>query len=223
MPKRKVGEGNSTSSLALQNGFFWRTIWEHGENAGLRQKRKDPNVLSADDDIFIPELQIKKVSKGTEAEHVFKRKGEPSKIKMQLLELGNPRKDEDYILEVAGELKRGKTDAEGKIEHFIPGDAKSAKLIFKDGKEVHSLRLGSLDPSDLGSGVTQRLNNLGFKLPMRAKKGMKAAEAFAEGKIEKSIEKKVRNVVKSFQKEYDLEQTGKVDDQLIAKLDEVAK
>ena len=58
---------------------------------------------------------------------------------------------------------------------------------------------------------------------MRAKKGLKAAEAFAEGKIEKSIEKKVRNVVKSFQKEYDLEQTGKVDDQLIAKLDEVAK
>jgi hypothetical protein len=219
MPKRKVGEGNSTSSLALENGFFWRTIWEHGENAGLRQKRKDPNVLAADDDIFIPVRELKKVSKGTEAQHVFKRKGEPSKIKMQLLELGNPRKDEDYILEVAGELKRGKTDAEGKIEHFIPGNARSAKLIFKDGKEIHGLRLGSLDPSDLGEGVAQRLNNLGFKLPMRVKKGLKAAEAFAEDKVDK----KVTNVIKAFQKEYDVEQTGKVDSKLIAKLDELAK
>lgn len=219
MPKRKVGDGNSTSSLALDNGFFWRTIWEHGENAGLRQKRKDPNVLAADDEIFIPVRELKKVSKGTEAEHVFKRKGEPSKIKMQLLELGNPRKDEEYILEVAGELKRGKTDAEGKIEHFIPGNARSAKLIFKDGKEVHGLRLGSLDPSDLGEGVAQRLNNLGFKLPMRVKKGMKAAEAFAADKVDK----KVTNVIKAFQKEYDVEQTGKVDSKLIAKLDELAK
>lgn len=219
MPKRKVGDGESTSSLALKNGFFWRTIWEHGENAELRSKRKDPNVLSADDDIFIPELQIKKVSKGTESEHVFKRKGEPSKIKMQLLELGNPRANEDYILEVAGELKRGKTDAEGKIEHFIPGDARTAKLIFKDGKEVHGLRLGSLDPTDLGSGVLQRLNNLGFKTTMRVKKGVKAAEAFAEDKLDK----KVVNTIKAFQKEYDLEQTGKVDSKLISKLEELAK
>lgn len=219
MPKRKVGDGESTSSLALKNGFFWRTIWEHGENSGLRSKRKDPNVLSGDDDIFIPVLEVKKLSKGTESEHVFKRKGEPSKIKMQLLALGNPRKDEDYILEVAGELKRGKTDAEGKIEHFIPGDARTAKLIFKEGKEVHGLRLGSLDPADLGEGVLQRLNNLGFKASARIKKGTKAAEAFAEGKVDK----KVIKAIKAFQQQNDLEQDGKVDSKLIAKLEELAK
>lgn len=219
MPKQKVGEGQSTSSLALQKGFFWRTIWEHGENSQLRSKRKDPNVLSADDDIFIPERQVKKVSKGTESEHVFKRKGEPSKIKMQLLALGNPRANEEYILEVAGELKRGKTDAEGKIEHFIPGDARSAKLIFKEGKEIHGLRLGSLDPADLGEGVLQRLNNLGFKASARIKKGTKAAEAFAEGKVDKKVVK----AIKAFQQQYDLEQDGKVTSKLIAKLEEKAK
>ena len=65
-------------SLAKKNGFFWRTIWEHGENAELRQKRKDPSVIFADDDIFIPELQPKEVGKATDAEHTFKRKGDPS-------------------------------------------------------------------------------------------------------------------------------------------------
>ena len=54
MPKRLVGEGESTSSLAKKKGFYWKTIWEHGENAELRQKRDDPNVLSADADVSRP-------------------------------------------------------------------------------------------------------------------------------------------------------------------------
>ena len=36
MPKRLVGEGESTSSLAKKKGFYWKTIWEHGENAERR-------------------------------------------------------------------------------------------------------------------------------------------------------------------------------------------
>ena len=36
MPKRKVGVGGTTSGFAKTYGFFWRTIWEHPENAGLR-------------------------------------------------------------------------------------------------------------------------------------------------------------------------------------------
>ncbi len=45
MPKQKVGAGQSTASIAKANGFFWKTVWEHGENAALKEKRKDPNVL----------------------------------------------------------------------------------------------------------------------------------------------------------------------------------
>jgi hypothetical protein len=219
MPKQQVGEGNSTSSLAKKKGFYWKTIWEHGENAELRQKRNDPNVLAANDEIFIPELQEKKVSKGTEQEHVFKRKGEPTKIKMQLMALGNPRANEDYVLAVAGELIRGKTDGDGKLEHFIPGDASSAKLILKDGKEIQGLRIGSLDPTDLSEGVVQRLNNLGFKAPARVKKGAKAAEDF----VEEKVGKKAINALKNFQQQNELKETGKVDGATIAKLKELAK
>jgi hypothetical protein len=219
MPKQQVGEGNSTSSLAKKKGFYWKTIWEHGENAELRQKRNDPNVLAANDEIFIPELQEKKVSKGTEQEHVFKRKGEPTKIKMQLMALGNPRANEDYVLAVAGELIRGKTDGDGKLEHFIPGDASSAKLVLKDGKEIQGLRIGSLDPTDLSEGVVQRLNNLGFKAPARVKKGAKAAEDF----VEEKVGKKAINALKNFQQQNELKETGKVDGATIAKLKELAK
>ena len=199
--------GGTTSGFAKKYGFFWRTIWEHGENAALRAKRDDPNVLFEKDEIFIPERVPKKVSKGTEAEHVFRRKGEPSKIKMQMLQLGEPRADEDYILEIDGKQTNGKTDGEGKLEHFIPGDAKNGKLIFKGGKEVYHLQLGNLDPLDLISGVQQRLNNLGYQCGGEmGKMGPKTKEA-----------------LKKFQADKKLNVTGEPDAATKAKLDELAK
>jgi len=201
-------------------GFYWKTIKERGENSALYQKRKDPNVLAADDDIFIPELVKKTVSKATEAEHVFKRKGEPTKIKMQLLELGEPRKNAAYIFQCGDKLVNGTTDGDGILEEFVPGEAKAAKLYFKEGKEVHGLRIGSLDPHDLASGIIQRLNNCGFKFAASGiKKGMSAKEAFEEGKVGN---KGVR-ALKNFQAQNELEPSGKLDDATIAKFEELCK
>lgn len=207
MPKRKVGVGETTSSLAKKYGFFWRTIWEHPENAELRAKRKDPNVLFETDDIFIPDKEVKKVSKGAESEHVFRRKGEPSKIKIQLLRLGKPRADEDYVLDIDGKQTNGKTDGDGRLEHFIPGDAKNGKLLFKGGKEVHQLRLGNLDPLDQISGVQQRLNNLGYE---------------CGGEMGKFGEK-TKAALKKFQIANKLDESGEADAATKAKLQELAK
>jgi len=219
MAMQKVGENESCSSLALEHGFYWGTIWEHGQNASLRQKRKDPNVLAADDDIFIPEKVEKVVSKGTEAEHKFVRRGEPTKIKMQLLENGEPRKDADYVFECDGELVNGKTDGEGILEQFVPGDAKSAKLYFKEMKEVHNLNIGSLDPHDLATGIAQRLKNCGFTFPGSVPKGMSAKEAFEDGKLGN----KAMRALKNFQAQNELEATGKLDEATIAKFEEKCK
>ena len=207
MPKRKVGQGETTSSIAKKNGFFWRTIWEHGENADLRAKRKDPNVLFADDIIFVPDKKMKEVSKGTEQEHVFKLRGEPAKLKIQLFKLGKPRGGEDYVLEVEGKQTPGVTDGEGKLEHFIPPDASSGKLILRGGKEVYNLRLGNLDPIDTPSGIQQRLNNLGYNC----------------GGEKGEIGEKTKEALKKFQADYDLEQTGEADQATKAKLQEVSK
>ena len=207
MPRRKVGVGETTSSLAKKKGFFWRTIWEHPENAGLRAKRKDPNVLFETDEIFIPEREPKNVSKGTEAEHIFRRKGEPSKIKIQMLKLGEPRANEDYIFDADGKQTNGKTDGDGRLEHFIPGDAKSGKLIFKGGKEVHHLKLGNLDPLDQISGVQQRLNNLGYN---------------CGGEMGK-LGEKTKAALKKFQTDNKLNVSGEPDAATKAKLQELAK
>jgi hypothetical protein len=207
MPKQKVGSGESTSSLAKKNGFNWKTIWEHGENTGLRGKRDDPNVLHEEDEIFIPEKQLKEVSKGTESKHTFKRKGEPCKIKIQLLKLGNPRANEDYVIDVGGTLIKGKTDGNGNLEHFIPGESSTAKLILRGGKEEYPLNIGNLDPFEKLSGIQQRLNNLGFS-------------AGSEGG---DINETVEAALKKFQAEHKLDITGKVCSATKAKLKELSK
>jgi hypothetical protein len=207
MPRQKVGEGESTSSLAKKKGFFWRTIWEHGENASLKALRKDPNVLFADDDIFIPELDPKEVPKPTEQRHKFKRKGEPCKIKLQLLKNGKPRANESYVLEIEKKLINGKTDSDGKLEHYIPGSASSGTLTLRNGKEVLPIRIGDLDPIDKGTGVQQRLNNLGYDC----------------GSEDGEIGEETKEALKKFQAEHGLSVSGDADAETKSKLKELSK
>lgn len=206
VPKQKVGTGESVPSLAKKHGFFWRTIWEHAENAGLREKRKDPSILFEDDDIFIPHVQIKEVFKGTDAMYTFKRKGEPCKIKLQLFKLGEPRANESYKLDIEGTVIEGKTDGEGKIEHFMPGESSAGTLILRDGRETYPLRIGYLDPLDEVIGVQQRLNNLGFNCP-------------ESGELDEAT----KTALQKFQADNKIEASGEVDAATKAKIQELSK
>ena len=207
MSKIKVGSGEGTSSIAKKHGFFWETIWNHGENSELRQKRKDPDVLFENDEIFIPEKRQREVSKGTEAEHTFKLKGVPCKLKIRLLKLGQPRANEDYVCDIDGDLTNGKTDGDGNIEQFIPPTAKSGRLLLRGGKEIITLALDALDPVSLPSGVQHRLNNLGFSC------GGEMGE----------IGDKTREALKKFQAANGLKETGEADEATKGKLSELSK
>ncbi len=160
--KHTVSTGESIVSIAKSYGFFWQTLWNHGQNAALKSLRKNPNVLLEGDEVFIPDKVLKHESRATEQKHKFKRKGEPVKLKLQLMLMGEPRANEDYVIDIEGKLINGKTDGQGKLEQFIPGDARSGSITLRGGAEVYPLRIGDLDPVDTISGVQQRLNNAGF-------------------------------------------------------------
>lgn len=81
----KVKDGDCLSSIAFSKGFFWETLWNHGDNSSLKSKRKDPNVLNPGDVVHIPDLTLNEESCATEAEHKFKLKGVPAKLKIKLL------------------------------------------------------------------------------------------------------------------------------------------
>lgn len=157
-----VSDGESIASIAKDRGYLWDTIWNHGRNAALKARRKNPNQLVAGDEVFLPDKGGKSVSKPVDGKHRFKRKGEPTKFKLKLTTLGEARAAERYTLTFGDQVIHGTTDGEGRIEHFIPGETRSATLMLSKGKEVYAIALGQLDPIDQLSGIQQRLSNLGY-------------------------------------------------------------
>jgi len=164
-----VRQGDGFSSIADAHGFFWSTLWELPENAALKETRVNPEVLLPGDRVTIIDKRIKTVAGATGARHVFRRKGVPAKIRFQV------RTRDGVVFAgcayrlVAGELTHeGTTDAEGRIEHFVPPSVRRAELVVTLGRDGYPaqaswvLQVGSLEPPSSLAGVRTRLTNLGF-------------------------------------------------------------
>lgn len=198
-----VKQGDCISSIAFEHGFFADTIWNHPNNAELKKKREDPNVLLPGDEVFILDKRLKEVSEPTNQVHKFKCKNTPEKFKLQLLKENEPRANEDYELEI-DELKfSGKTDSQGRLEQTIPPNAKQGKLILKNGEEVYPLMLGHLNPHDEITGVQGRLRHLGFYF----------------GAIDGKISPQFDHAVQAFQIGQDIEPDGELNDETLNALE----
>ena len=160
MPDHVVENGDCIWSLAMGSGHFWETIWNDSNNSGLREKRRDPNVLFVGDVVHIPERVEKQEAGATEKRHRFRRKGVPVKFRIQMLRDGKPRASRPYRITIDGSSREGKTDGNGWIETSIPPGAREGRLVM--GEEIYELNLGHLDPIDETKGVQQRLQNLGY-------------------------------------------------------------
>lgn len=192
------------SSIAGNFGFFWKTIWMHGNNAGLRNLRRNPNVLMEGDVVFVPPKVPKEAQKATDATHQFVRLGIPSKFRICIMKDKKPRANEQYHLDIDGQHFEGKTDGEGVIDIFIPPHAKEGKLIVGTGADQQRfvLDMGNVKPVTEPSGAIQRLENLGFDCGLNKEKGLAAA-------------------LKSFQSENEMPATGELDAATQTKLAEL--
>ena len=122
----KVHPGECFSLIAEHYGHNWKKLWDHSSNLGLREKRKNPNVLFEGDEVFVPAKETREVPAGTEQRHRFLRKNTPSKFTLRLMMFGKPRAGLPYVFLVDGKIMDGHTDGEGYIRVPLPIGAKSA-------------------------------------------------------------------------------------------------
>lgn len=193
-----VREGECISSIAVETGHFWETIWNDGANATLREARVNPNVLLIGDRVHIPEKRRKDESITPETRHRFRRRGEPSKLIVRFTIEDTPRANEPYVLTIDGVTTEGVTDANGVLNAFLPGNARRALVVLGHPGETtqYRLMLRELSPITEIVGVQQRLNNLDFDC----------------GPEDGILNEETTAALSRFQTRYGLQATGKPDE-----------
>lgn len=180
--RRKVAQGESVESIAAETGHYWPSLWDHPENGALRGKRQSPHILRPGDELVIPRPRPKTVSVISGAQHAFRRRGIPSRLRLQVMLHWKPRAHEKYVLIVDNKDQvEGCTDEQGFIDCPISPTACAATLEVGEGgnQQTLRLRLRYLDPIDDDSGVKQRLHNLGYLTTADAEEEQAAQEALS--------------------------------------------
>jgi len=163
-----VKQGEYLSRISKQYGFAdWKTIWDDAQNADLKKKRQNPNVLYPGDKLFIPEKEEKKEPGATEQRHRFRFTGKPLILRLRVRDFGHePLANTKCTLYIEGEGKELTTDNQGMIKLPIAANAENGFLIFQDPLVPFPLnipiKIGHLDPIEEITGQKARLNNLGY-------------------------------------------------------------
>jgi len=196
----RVKQGECLSSIAAKYRISdWRQIYNHPENAEIKRKRPNPNVIYPGDRLFIPEVQLRNVDAPTKMRHRFVLRAQPTVIRLLVQdEERRPACGKRYRLEIGGEIREGETNQEALIEHKVPATAEEGTLtvFLDDDAPEHAyswpLSIGFLDPVDEITGIQARLNNLGFLC----------------GPVDGILGSKTRAAVRAFQQEFGLTVDG---------------
>ena len=164
-----VVQGEYLSGIAAKYGFStFKSIWDHPQNAELKKKRQNPNVIFPGDRLFIPDRVQKLAVVGTSLQHQFVLKAEKLKLRLALEGLhGKPIANAKCDLTIDGQTFPVTTDDQGKFEQDIKRGAQGGSLTVKGAQTpidgmVIPVKIGHLDPVDEVAGQQARLNNLGY-------------------------------------------------------------
>lgn len=204
-----VQKGDCFESIAKRFGFGdYKVIYNHAQNAALKLKRPNPNLLVQGDRVFIPDKELKEESCATEQRHKFQIT--TKKVKLRIVvkdDKGVFFGDKKYELKIGERLIKGSTDSRGFIEKEIPAGEKSGQLkVFTEDEKLKvltwNLGIGHLNPVDNDEGVQGRLKNLGFYA----------------GSVNGRVDDKTKEAVKIFKKKNSLPDDSTIDDAVRSKL-----
>ncbi len=198
-----IRKGDCVTSIAHARGFDPKILWDHPDNADLKEQRHTPQALAPGDLLAVPDLEESEEPVSTGSVGRFKLSVGPVHLRLRLTLLGEPRAEETYELSIQGEdAIDGCTDGDGWLDEPIPPTASTATLSLRDGKELYTLHLGHLDPHDSDTGVQHRLGALGFYF----------------GKLDGKHDVHTEAALRRFQTKNGLSVTGRADDATVGAL-----
>ncbi|HEY3068353.1 MAG TPA: peptidoglycan-binding protein [Methylomirabilota bacterium] len=164
-----VQQGDHMSQIAKKYGFVdYKTIWDHADNAELKRKRQNPNVLFPGDVVRIPDRTVREESRPTDQRHRFKVNAPRLKLRIVLEDMYElPIAHAPCDLFVDNEKHELQTDSKGKIEVDIPPTATRGLLSLRTSETALDelaipVNIGHVDPVDEVTGQKGRLGNLGY-------------------------------------------------------------
>jgi hypothetical protein len=164
MPRHTVEQGEHVSRIAEAKGFStYKRIWDAAENQALKAKRRNPNVLFPGDDLFIPDFETREEPRATDLRHRFQVSTTPLKLRIVVRTVdGEPIKNTACDLFLDATRIPLTTNGRGMVEHDIPKDAETARLVVPTRGLEFDLKIGHLDPVEEISGERARLDNVGY-------------------------------------------------------------
>src|SRR4029078_409649 len=120
-----VKQGECLSSIAEEYGFSdWQIIYGHGENAALRTRRPDPNLLYPGDELYIPERDPGGQACQTDQRHTFVLSTKRTYVNVRVQDPAKqPIKNVPYKLLLDGLEVEGTTDSDGWVKTVVPAQA----------------------------------------------------------------------------------------------------
>lgn len=225
-----VKQGEHLSRISKTHGFTdFHVVWDHPDNAALKDRRKDPNVLLPGDQLTIPDKTLGEESAQSEQHHRYRVRRPTLTLRLAVLDHAfEPVLNRPATLFVEGEETDQPTDAEGKIERPIDPTAENARLwvLREDASDPPAppadqheappplsarllidvpILIGHLDPIEERTGVMARLNNLGYDA----------------GPTDQEDELRLRSAVEEFQCDHKLDVDGIPGPKTQSKLKEV--
>ncbi len=198
-----VAQGEYLAKLAFVHGFDADQVWNDPKNQELKERRLDPNVLAPGDVLHIPakKQEGKPIQKGQSNRYDVK----VPTVKVDLLfrdgdqSLANEAAEVDGLGDPDPDAPRS-TDGGGKLSLDVPVTVRELFVTFpKRERLAMHFFVGDVDPVSEGTGVAQRLVNLGY-LPAYFDD-----DPDQEGDL-------VKKALAAFQAENGMEPTGEVDD-----------
>jgi hypothetical protein len=198
-----VRQGDYLARLAHIHGFDAGEVWNHEQNAALRELGRTPDVLAPGDVLYLPVKPKEGLAFSANTSNRYQ--AEVPKVKVSLIFKDDDRVLSDEPYEVhglgsegsSGQADERKTDADGRVNLELPVTAREVTVVFPRQNVAYEVRVGDMDPEAELSGIKKRLENLGFLVHER------------EGA---SDDEYLRGAVASFQKKSGLPATGTLDD-----------